>query len=668
MSENTVKKSWIAYIKQKLVSNGKVFVAEIASTSGTSPEKLKEYIEKEILRKGHLKGALFTVKQSGKHCLARASPRDESPQGFPKGKLAICACVAVSIVITVVLAQQQGLIPGLSPPKHGLHAMANVGEAYWTSDDGGQPVAVHEVAYTVYNRETEQEIVTLTLFVNGSPQSLGTVSIPEGSYRSGAVMVKLREGHHSIQLFAKSAKASAQAQLSLPRVSFAQWPSEVRMPPKLSVAVNAPSIMYLGYENSFAVSISNSGGPAYANVRAGSYEYTIRISAGETKTLEVPQVADDLDDGYSNVYYSFSVEVSASNAYGGDAENGLAQARVVQKPVEIWYSPPELEERQSFGASLADFFAGMADVLSGRLLHVEFSSRYVGGVSSSVSRMVYLLNCHDNSIMNLKEIYYFVRDYIDYDDGKARAWYLGIGQTFGFSAQYPVETLKLQKGICLDKAALLASILEHAGFDAALVYTSKGLSGHVFAAVYLPGYPGDHPAPDVRVPYGSPGDWLYLDAVSKGIRFGEDWTHREGFGGYKIVDVGLGSVAPSLKVADAYWTKDNVRISSAKVGENVRANMSLIATGGAVSGIVEIRVRKAWVLWLDEDYRKASFEVAIPRSGEIQTIGTTFAPDMRSGSQPGGGVLDGYYIEVYSGGKKIYSMRNEYPPRLRVSS
>ncbi len=431
---------------------------------------------------------------------------------------------------------------------------------------------------------------------------------------------------------------------------------------------HAPSLIYLGYENYFTVSISNSGGPAYTSVRAGSYERVIQVGTGETTTLDVPRIADDLGSGIGDVYYSFSVEVSASNAYGSDAENGFAQARVVQKPVEIWYSPPELGERQSFGASLADFFAGVADVLSGRLLSSEFSSRYVGGVSSSVSRMVYLLNRHDNSIMNLKEIYYFVRDHIDYDDGKAGAWYLGIGQIFGFSAQYPVETLKVQKGICLDKAALLASMLEHAGFDAALVYTSKGLSGHVFTAVYLPGHSGDYPGPNVRVPYGSLEDWLYLDAVSKGIRFGEDWTRKEGFGGYKIVDVGLGSVAPSLKVAEAYWTKDNVQISTAKVGENVRANVSLIATGGAASGPVKMRVRKAWALWPDEDYKKTSFEVAIPRSGEIETVGITFTPDMRSGSQLGGGVLDGYYIEVYFGSKRIYSMKNEYPPRLRCFS
>lgn len=562
---------------------------------------------------------------------------------------------ANQVVVVVVIGVNAGSTPtpSTTTPRHDLYATASVDEAYWASGDGGQPVAVHEVGYVIYNRGTEPETASLTLYVDGSPQSLGTVSIPMGGDRSDTATVRLGEGSHSIQIVATSANTSAQASPTLSYVSFAQWPTEVRMPPKLSMTVNPPSLMYLGYENNFTVSVSNSGGPASVGVSANSYEYTVQIDAGKTKALEVPQVADDLGDGNGDVYYNFSVEVSASNTYGSDAENGSAQARVIQKPVDVWYSLPELESKQSFWTKLGDFFT-----------FITGYDDYVEKGSASVSRMVYQLNRHDNSIMNMKEIYYFVRGYLPYDYNKADAWYLGLGQGFGFMVQYPVESLQLQKGICLDKAILLASMLEAAGFDATLVYAYNGSVGHAFTAVYLPGYLGDHPKTGVGVPYGSSQDWLYLDAVSTGIRFGEDWTHKYGWGNYKIVDVGTTPVTPLLKVVDTYWTKDNVRVSTAKVGENVMVHVSLIATGGAASETVDVQVWKDIAFWFDSEFASASFAVSIPHLGEIQTVDMAFAPDAASA-----GSLKGYYIHVsLDGGARTYTMNDEYPPRLRATS
>jgi hypothetical protein len=414
--------------------------------------------------------------------------------------------------------------------------------------------------------------------------------------------------------------------------------------------------MYFGYEYTFEVTVTNTGGPSYVDAAIYPTEshHQFYLSTGETKTLQVTQVVDDLGDGMGDIYHSFAVEASASNDYGSDAESSSAQVRCIQEPVDIWYSQPELEVKQSFSMTLGDFFT-----------LIKGWESYVEEGSASVSRMVYQLNRHDNSVMNMKEIYYFVRDYIDYDYDKADTWSLGLGQGFGFMVQYPVESLQLQKGICLDKAILLASMLEAAGFDAALVYTQKGWgNGHAFTAVYLPGYLGDHPSSGVGVPYGNPRDWLYLDAVSLGIRFGEDWTYEEGWGSYKVVDVGTAPVTPLLKVVDTYWTKDNVRVSTAKEGENVWAHVSLIATGGAVSGTVDVQVWKDIALWFDREFASASFAVSISRLGEIQTVEVAFAPDEASK-----GSLRGYFIKAYlDGDARVYTMKSEYPPRLRVPS
>jgi len=49
---------------------------------------------------------------------------------FPKGKLAIVISSICIVVVIVILIQQLGLIPSISPPKHDLYAAASVGEAY----------------------------------------------------------------------------------------------------------------------------------------------------------------------------------------------------------------------------------------------------------------------------------------------------------------------------------------------------------------------------------------------------------------------------------------------------------------------------------------------------------------------------------------------------------
>ncbi len=141
MDGNALRKSWIDYISQKLASSEKVSIPELASASGTSPEKLREYIKKEILRKGHLGGVQFDGTTIWKTPATPIPPtRQIAPKvsrRLPKGKLAVGACIAVSIVVIIVLAQQPGLIPGISPAKHDLYVATSIGEAYWVGDESG---------------------------------------------------------------------------------------------------------------------------------------------------------------------------------------------------------------------------------------------------------------------------------------------------------------------------------------------------------------------------------------------------------------------------------------------------------------------------------------------------------------------------------------------------
>jgi len=422
--------------------------------------------------------------------------------------------------------------------------------------------------------------------------------------------------------------------------------------PAISVTVQPPSIMYFGYDYTFDVTITNTGGAGYVDVTTHSTEqhYQFYLDTGETKTLQISQCVDDLGDGTSDVYHNLSIEVNASNDHGSDTKNRFVQVRVEQEPVDVWYSSIEIEGKQSFWTTFRDIFTFIGGY-----------ERYVEETSLSVCRMVHQLSRHENSILNLKEIYYFVRDCIPYDYDKWGEWYLGIDQATGFGVQYPAETLKLQKGICLDKALLLASMLEAAGYDATLVYTQKGRDGHVFTAVYLPGYPRDHL--NMQVPYGSWQDWLCLDAVSRGIQFGEDWTYEASWGSYEMVDVGTEAVTPSVQVVDAYWVINNNIANTATLRDDTRARVSLIAVGGSITKSVELHVWKDISFWFDQDFAVQTFAVNISHSGEIQTIEMSFTPDEASG-----GLTQGYYIQVDVDSAQIYQMEDGYPPRLRVTS
>ncbi len=114
-------------------------------------------------------------------------------------------------------------------------------------------------------------------------------------------------------------------------------------------------------------------------------------------------------------------------------------------------------------------------------------------------------------------------------------------------------------------------------------------------------------------------------------------------------------------VTNAYWTKNGQTITSANVGDNVVAHITILAQNGYVNGVATIDIRKDIALSPDQSFSKQDINVNID-SGKSQEITISFSPD-----QATGGLFRGYFIEVVFDGNKIYTMESQYPPRLTVS-
>ncbi len=114
-------------------------------------------------------------------------------------------------------------------------------------------------------------------------------------------------------------------------------------------------------------------------------------------------------------------------------------------------------------------------------------------------------------------------------------------------------------------------------------------------------------------------------------------------------------------VTSAYWTKNGQTVTSANVGDNVVAHVTILAQNGYVNGVATVDIRKDIALSPDQSFSKQNINVNID-SGESQEITLSFFPD-----QATGGLFRGYFIEVLFDGDKIYTMESQYPPRLTVS-
>jgi hypothetical protein len=119
---------------------------------------------------------------------------------------------------------------------------------------------------------------------------------------------------------------------------------------------------------------------------------------------------------------------------------------------------------------------------------------------------------------------------------------------------------------------------------------------------------------------------------------------------------------PELKVTDAYWTVDGVKVTQARVGDKVEFHVLLRVDGGPFKGVITVKVMKDIAFGPDKVLGKASFNVNMWDGGKAH-LSATFTPNEASE-----GSLRGYYLEVYAEGKKIWGMEGSYPPRLTVTS
>jgi hypothetical protein len=119
-------------------------------------------------------------------------------------------------------------------------------------------------------------------------------------------------------------------------------------------------------------------------------------------------------------------------------------------------------------------------------------------------------------------------------------------------------------------------------------------------------------------------------------------------------------VSAAPRVLEAYWTVDERRVTSARVGDSVKARVVVRASEQYVGSVV-VKVRKDVSWWFDSDYAVATVPVDMVGDGEAQ-LKVEFVPDEASG-----GSLRGYFIEVeFSATGTSWTMDAGYPPRLEV--
>ncbi len=116
--------------------------------------------------------------------------------------------------------------------------------------------------------------------------------------------------------------------------------------------------------------------------------------------------------------------------------------------------------------------------------------------------------------------------------------------------------------------------------------------------------------------------------------------------------------APILQ--EAFWLVDDQRVSTARIGENVEADLVIKATEEYVGSIV-VKIRKDIALWFDSNYHISTIPVNL-KGGQEQEMKITFMPDEASK-----GSLRGYFVEIeFQVTRTTWVMENSYPPRLRV--
>ena len=127
-----------------------------------------------------------------------------------------------------------------------------------------------------------------------------------------------------------------------------------------------------------------------------------------------------------------------------------------------------------------------------------------------------------------------------------------------------------------------------------------------------------------------------------------------------VVSGGFSSADAEKKITveEAYWTKDNDRIEVAGEGDKVVANV-VIRSIRAVDDTVVLKVRKDLGLRFDKDVKRSEEKITLDEN-ELTILKLEFVVDRREKG------LVGYFVEVNLDGDTIYTMKDEYPPRLEI--
>ncbi len=298
-------------------------------------------------------------------------------------------------------------------------------------------------------------------------------------------------------------------------------------PPEVAVTLSVPD-SYLGDHPDATFTVTNTGGSCTVDYtifetapRTGSFS----LGEGERETITVtgPQVRDI-------GAWLTSVQVTATNSYGSD----FAQASsTFQVDVKSFDAMPYIDQNELSAASglleqistfIDRFFSGIGPNADGCAKLADPNSPTVRAIASN------LISRHPNDgELQVKEIYYWVVDWISYDYGS-------LGEFLsGTQRELPIQTIYDRTGVCLNYSIVLASLYEAAGFDARIVVVWNGdwpwewSDQHALVLLYYSG---------LGYAYYFEEGWIVLDPTAGSTA---DWNfgeyHPRGYDHYDIADV-----------------------------------------------------------------------------------------------------------------------------------
>lgn len=116
-----------------------------------------------------------------------------------------------------------------------------------------------------------------------------------------------------------------------------------------------------------------------------------------------------------------------------------------------------------------------------------------------------------------------------------------------------------------------------------------------------------------------------------------------------------------VRVIDAFWVKDGVRVTSVNLGDRVEAHVVIQASGGDVEGTIRVKIRKDIAFAPDEDFDEKVFAIKLEEGQTLELV-IEFRPNQRSGT-----LFRGLFIEVdMITWNQQWTMADSYPPRLRI--